>query len=87
MRRFFTAMFIGGLVALGYGGVTKITRADGPERPSTVTFAAARYYVWYQYPGGRWGSWGPYLNYYDATRAQQDLNRGGARTFISNRPT
>lgn len=51
MRRFFMAMFIGGLVALGYGGVTKVAQADGAERPNTVAFAAAGYYVWYQYPG------------------------------------
>ncbi len=87
MRRFFMAMFIGGLVALGYGGVTKVAQADGAERPNTVAFAAAGYYVWYQYPGQRWNSEGPYSSYYDANTQLQRLIRSGARAFISNRPT
>ena len=33
MRRFFMAMVIGGLIALGYGGVTTVARADGAEPP------------------------------------------------------
>jgi hypothetical protein len=36
MRRFFTAMVMGGLIALGHGGVTKLARADGGVNVTTV---------------------------------------------------
>ena len=64
------------------------SRSDDEAKPTgMVTAAAVRYYVWYRYPGSRWCSEGPFFSYYEATRAQQDLNRSGAQTFISTRPS
>ena len=71
MRRFFTAMSIGGLVALGYGGVTKVAHADGGVNVTTVeghgTDTYTTYTVWYK--NSRMNHWEVYTTTPNARRA------------------
>jgi hypothetical protein len=80
----FVGLFLLGSVVSVEGAATReIKAAASPDR--LVAYSSG-WYVWYQYPGQRWHTIGPYKNENDAWTVADTYSARGAQVDVKPHP-